>query len=74
MSDGVSCAIKKFSWVLYVVGGISVGYFLWIHKAHVLQYPPFSFLLLCPLMHLFGGHGHGHENGENCPKQSKRTH
>ncbi len=76
MSHDTSCAVKKFSWVLYIVGGIGVGYFLWVHQAHLLQYLPFAFLLLCPLMHLFGGHGHGHDHGESCHQKegTTRTH
>ena len=61
-SDGENknCPLKILSWIGFAIGGIGVGYFFWIHKAHVLQYIPFGLLLLCPLMHLFGGHGnHG---------------
>ena len=43
------------------------GFFLWEeHKAHILGVLPYALLLLCPLMHLFHGHGdHGseHEHG-----------
>jgi hypothetical protein len=38
------------------------AYFLWTeHRAHVIQFLPWAFLALCPLMHLFmhGGHGRG---------------
>lgn len=44
----------------------AAGYFLWTeHKAHVIQFLPWIFLLLCPLMHLFmhGGHRGGHGGG-----------
>ena len=43
---------------IFLIGG---GYYLWTqHQAHVLQYAPLALFLLCPLMHLFGGHGrHG---------------
>jgi hypothetical protein len=36
------------------------------HLAHVTQAIPFLFLLACPLMHLFHGHGHHghHSHGE----------
>ena len=66
--------LRKLSWIGYIIGGIGVGYFLWVHQAHVLQYLPFALLLLCPLMHLFGGHRHGHNHGENCPKKDDSTH
>lgn len=38
------------------------GWFLWSeHRAHLLGFLPYVFLLACPLMHLFmhGGHHHG---------------
>ena len=42
--------------LVFAVGG---GYYLWMqHRAHVLQYLPLAFFLLCPLMHISGGcHG-----------------
>jgi len=40
------------------------GYFLWTeHRAHLGTIFPFLILLLCPIMHLFHGHG-GHGGGE----------
>ncbi len=66
--------MKKLSWLFYAIGGIGVGYFLWVHQAHALQYLPFAFLLLCPLMHLFG-HGHGHDHDESPKKdETKKCH
>lgn len=46
------------------LGGFAAvaAYFLWTeHRAHVIQFLPWAFLALCPLMHLFmhGGHDHG---------------
>lgn len=59
------CFMKKLSWAGYAIGAVGVGYFLWVHQAHLGQYVPYLLLILCPLMHLFGGHGghgdHGHE-------------
>jgi hypothetical protein len=52
-----NCPAKFLTWIGYVIGAIGVGYFLWAHQAHVLQYVPYLLLLACPLMHLFGGHG-----------------
>ncbi len=42
------------------------GYFLWTeHRAHLSSILPFLILLLCPLMHLFHGHGnHGQGRGD----------
>ncbi len=54
--------LKAIAATVFVVGG---GYYLWTqHRAHVLQYLPLAIFLLCPLMHLFGGHGRrgGHSN------------
>ncbi|HLD70984.1 MAG TPA: DUF2933 domain-containing protein [Candidatus Peribacteraceae bacterium] len=34
------------------------------HWQHVLAYAPFIFILACPLMHLFHGHG-GHDQAKN---------
>ena len=56
MENNRSCLLKKLNWIGYAIGAVGVGYFLWVHKAHVLQYIPYALLLLCPLMHLFGGH------------------
>lgn len=59
---------KSVSWIVKWIGIIvfSVGgaYYLWMqHRAHVLQFLPFAFFLLCPLMHLFPGGCHGgHKN------------
>jgi hypothetical protein len=37
------------------------GWFLWTeHRAHLLGFLPYAFLLACPLMHMFMHHGHGH--------------
>jgi len=50
---------------------VAVGGFLLIpeHRAHVLGFMPFAFLLACPLMHLFLHHGH-HQGGHG---QRERT-
>lgn len=59
--------LKIFVIAVFAVGGV---YYLWAqHRAHVFQYLPFAFFLLCPLLHLFGGHGaHGghtdHKEGD----------
>jgi hypothetical protein len=61
--------LRNIAVAVFVAGG---GYYLWMqHRAHVLQYLPFAFFLLCPLMHLFGGHGHG-GHSHNHTKREKR--
>jgi hypothetical protein len=71
MENHPHCLIKKLSWAAYAIGALGVGYFLWVHKAHVLQYVPYLMLLLCPLMHLRGGHGgHGHETCKKAPEKN----
>lgn len=44
--------------------GLIIGYFLITeHRAHVIQFLPYAFLMACPFMHIFmhrGHHGHDH--------------
>ena len=54
------------------------GYFLWTeHRAHLISVLPFLLILLCPIMHLFhghgghGGHGHGDHDGANHSEHGK---
>lgn len=37
----------------------------------ILGYAPFLLILLCPLMHLFGGHGN-HQTGPETPRTDKK--
>jgi hypothetical protein len=46
---------KKMVYILIAI--VAVYYFWGWHKDHVLQYWPFAIFLLCPLMHMFHGHG-----------------
>lgn len=40
-----------------------IGYFvLSEHRAHVVQFLPYIFLLACPLMHIFMHRGHKHHS------------
>lgn len=54
---------------MLVAGAVGVYYLLTEHLAHVTQAVPYLFLLACPLMHLFHGHGHhgrhGHDHTKN---------
>jgi hypothetical protein len=48
---------------LLVVAAVS-GFLLFTeHRAHVLGFLPYTFLLVCPLMHMFMHHGHHHHGG-----------
>ncbi len=50
---------------LLVLGAVAAYFLLTEHLAHVAQFWPFSFLLACPLMHIFMHHGHGHSHGHS---------
>lgn len=57
---------------LVLVGFLIIaGYFLFTeHRAHMIAFLPFIFLLACPLMHIFmhgghGGHDHGNRDSDN---------
>ena len=50
---------------MLLAGVIGVYYLLTEHLTHVSQAVPYLFLLACPLMHLFHGHGHaGHQDSD----------
>ena len=58
---GPICRPKIMKWSIIAIFAVGGAYYLWEqHRAHVLQYLPLAFFLLCPLMHLLGGHGHRH--------------
>jgi len=50
---------SRAGWVLY--GFLAIAGFLLFteHRAHLLGFLPYLFLLACPLMHRFMHHGHG---------------
>ena len=49
-------------WLYYLFAVVMIVA-LFYHWEHVLTYAPFFFILLCPLMHLFHGHGN-HDHGQ----------
>jgi len=55
---------------MLVAGAVGVCYLLTAHLTHVSQAIPYLFLLACPLMHLFHGHGHRH-HGSHGSESSK---
>ncbi|MBI5612217.1 MAG: DUF2933 domain-containing protein [Gammaproteobacteria bacterium] len=42
---------------------IAAFFLLSEHRAHALGVLPFALVALCPLLHLFGHGGHGHDHG-----------
>jgi uncharacterized membrane protein HdeD (DUF308 family) len=66
---------KPRAWgvALLMVGVIAAFYLLREHWNHVAGFWPYLFLLLCPLMHVFHGHGgrsgHGHRDS-NGPRST----
>lgn len=55
--------LKTFTILVFAIGG---GYYLLTaHQAHIFRYWPFVLFLLCPLMHLVGGHGGHGGNGSS---------
>lgn len=55
------------NWNFYRIGTwgavLIIGYFLLTeHRAHVIQFLPYLFLLACPLMHIFMHRGHHHHS------------
>ena len=78
----------RLPWIVVLSGFLAVaGFFLWTeHRAHLLGALPYLLLLACPLMHVFGHHGHhahgtkggdsghrhGTEHGEDEPSEEAR--
>jgi hypothetical protein len=54
---------------------VVIGFFLITeHGAHLLGILPWLLLLVCPLMHIFHGHGHHHGNDGDDNKKNQETH
>lgn len=57
----------------WIVLAAVAGWFLWEeHRAHLLGFLPYAFLLACPLMHVFMHRGH-HHGGEHHPHRDDRN-
>jgi len=54
---------SRYSIGLIFIGAVAVYFLLTEHLAHVVGALPFLLLLVCPLMHVFMHHGHGHSHG-----------
>ncbi|HCB3987207.1 TPA: DUF2933 domain-containing protein [Klebsiella pneumoniae] len=64
--------MKSTTYALIAVAAIAEFALLREHWSHVAGYWPYLLLLVCPLMHLFHGHGghgdHQHQGSENDKK------
>ena len=64
--------MKSTTYALIAVAAIAAFALLREHWSHVAGYWPYLLLLVCPLMHLFHGHGglwdHQHHGSENDKK------
>lgn len=56
---------RRGTWIFGAFAIIALLLLVFEHRAHLLGWLPWLFLLACPLMHLFmhGGHGHGGHTG-----------
>jgi hypothetical protein len=54
---------------IVLIAFIAIGGFYLVteHRAHLLGWLPFLFILACPLMHLFMHHGHGSDGSDETP-------
>ena len=57
--------------VVALVGGF---FLVTEHRAHLLGWLPFLFILACPLMHVFMHHGHHHGGKHSGPNPSGGDH
>ena len=68
-TDGRSHHFRRGKWVWWVFAAIALFYLLTEHRAHLFGVLPYLFVLACPLMHLFHGHGgHGSHNVDSSKK------
>ena len=63
-------------WVFWAFLALAAFYLIVEHRAHVvsLSWLPLGFLLLCPLMHVFGHGGHGSHGGYRSNGPSAHAH
>ncbi|MBU2213029.1 DUF2933 domain-containing protein [Patescibacteria group bacterium] len=57
--------------LVIVAGFIGLGFYL--QWPFIIHYWPFFIIFLCPLMHLSGGHNHGHNNEDDTHKHPKKS-
>ena len=63
----------KIRIAFYVLLAIAMFFLLTEHRAHAFGILPYLLLLACPLMHLFGHHGHSHGTSSKEPAQGSGT-
>ena len=57
------------AFLIFLAFGAMATVLLWSeHRAHLLGALPFLFLLACPLLHIFGGHGSHGAHGRDIKK------
>ncbi len=67
------CCTNKRLILLAILGlAIVLGLAYFFRWQIVLDYAPFLLILLCPLMHLLGGHGGHGDNSDSAKKDAKR--
>ncbi len=62
------------AFLIFLAFGAMATVLLWSeHRAHLLGVLPYLFLLACPLLHIFGGHGshRAHGRDRRNPSDSK---
>jgi hypothetical protein len=60
-------------WFTYAALAILVFFLLTEHRAHFLGVLPYLILLACPLMHLFGHHGHSRSHSSHSSSQTEES-
>ena len=72
---GATSFWTSWAFLIFLAFGAMAIVLLWSeHRAHLLGVLPSLFLLACPLLHIFGGHGsHGaHGRDRRNPSDSER--
>ena len=74
MGNGIGAAVmRRPSIPVLLLLVIGLALLLTKHWVHALGFLPYAFLLACPLMHLFHGHGGQHRrHGEDAQRHAAR--
>ncbi|UXI66066.1 DUF2933 domain-containing protein [Tahibacter amnicola] len=60
---------RLLRWAFWGFAAIAGFFLVTEHGAHLLGVLPYLLILACPLMHIFGHHGHSHEHDQEPPDQ-----